>query len=243
MNQRIDWPWFVMSQMGFGIVAGLWCRGRNACDLAAPSLRRSRRHRGARRHGRERRRGRDGDEALTLHSRCVRAILAVLLAWRCSNSPGRPGPDSEVIPPRRDTGLQHFSTRRIARHAMARRARAERRSRSAIPCSSRSPTMRPFAASRTNGVPGTPMPAFATRARGHAHRQTDRRHSCGNPLLGEARSLSGASPPALCRCRLLAIPRRGAEVYATYCSSCHGPEDAEAEGQLHCGWLVPGPGE
>ena len=45
----------------------------------------------------------------------------------------------------------------------------------------------------------------------------------GNPLLGEARSVRDTSLPPYAA-EAPGDPTRGAEVYATYCSSCHGPD-------------------
>ena len=45
LNQRIDWLWFVISQIGFGIVAGIVVsRQERMRYMAIPSLRGPRRH-------------------------------------------------------------------------------------------------------------------------------------------------------------------------------------------------------
>ena len=45
----------------------------------------------------------------------------LLVCAACSNSPGRPGPHSEVIAPKRDRGLQSPLRARTARDVMVRR--------------------------------------------------------------------------------------------------------------------------
>ena len=74
-----------------------------------------------------------------------------------------------------------------------------------------------------NGVPGTPMPAFAQSAGGML---TDQQIDA---IVGGIRSWAkpgpiGGESPALHIRRSPGDPRHGAEVYATYCSACHGPD-------------------
>ena len=74
----------------------------------------------------------------------------------------------------------------------------------------------------SNGVPGTPMPAFAQSAGGML---TDEQidilvrgiRSWARPDL-----LRDANPPPYAA-QTPGDPQRGAEVYATFCSACHGP--------------------
>jgi mono/diheme cytochrome c family protein len=74
-----------------------------------------------------------------------------------------------------------------------------------------------------NGVPGTPMPAFA--------------HSAGGMLTDQqidaiVSGLRSWAQPDLLRGDVLppyttpvpGDPRHGADVYSTYCSACHGPD-------------------
>ena len=94
------------------------------------------------------------------------------------------------------------------------------------------------------GVPGTPMPAFAQSAGGMLTDEQIDAIVSGIRSLGEARrsratrSLPPYAAPAP------GDPTRGADVYATYCSSCHGPDGrGGSEGQLHRGRLVSRSGE
>ena len=74
------------------------------------------------------------------------------------------------------------------------------------------------------GVPGTPMPAFAQSAGGMLTDQQIDAIVGGIRVLGEARRPPRRNSPALRCAGLQAIPGTGAEVYATYCSSCHGQD-------------------
>ena len=126
------------------------------------------------------------------------AILPVLMGVACSNSRGRPGPNSEVLPPREITDFHFLYAKNCAAcHG------PEGKDGAAIPLGdplflaiADDAVIRRIA---TTGVPGTPMPAFATSARGNAHRQTDRLTRYRNPLLGEARSRERHEPSSLCR--------------------------------------------
>ena len=74
-----------------------------------------------------------------------------------------------------------------------------------------------------NGVPGTPMPAFAQSAGGMlTNKQID-------AIVGGIRSwakpdtVKGVALPPY-RAQTPGNAQHGAEVYATFCSACHGPE-------------------
>lgn len=73
----------------------------------------------------------------------------------------------------------------------------------------------------SNGVPGTPMPAFAQRAGGML---TDRQIDAivqGIRSWQKPDALADATPPPF-SAQSPGDPKRGADVYRTYCSSCHG---------------------
>jgi mono/diheme cytochrome c family protein len=76
----------------------------------------------------------------------------------------------------------------------------------------------------TNGVPGTPMPAFAQSAGGMlTDKQVDAivtgmRTRWANPDV-----LRDANPPSY-QAQASGDPVHGAAVYGTYCSSCHGSD-------------------
>jgi cytochrome c oxidase cbb3-type subunit III len=86
------------------------------------------------------------------------------------------------------------------------------------------------------GVPGTAMPAFAKSAGGTlTDEQIDilvrgiRARWARSGALGSATAPPYAAPPG--------DPRRGAQPYANYCASCHGPS---GEGGTHGGSIVDG---
>jgi mono/diheme cytochrome c family protein len=74
----------------------------------------------------------------------------------------------------------------------------------------------------TKGVPGTPMPAFSQGSGGIL---TDKQIEV---IVGGIRSMAkpgtvgGQLPPYTAQTP--GDPRHGAEVFSTYCSTCHGPE-------------------
>jgi mono/diheme cytochrome c family protein len=74
-----------------------------------------------------------------------------------------------------------------------------------------------------NGVPGTPMPAFAQSAGGLL---TDKQIDVlvhGIRSWADAKTLQGTSLPSYAALTA-GDPQRGADVFRTYCSSCHSPD-------------------
>jgi mono/diheme cytochrome c family protein len=75
----------------------------------------------------------------------------------------------------------------------------------------------------TKGIPGTSMPAFAVSAGGMlTEKQIDAIVGGIRKLWSSPDALRGASPPSYAA-SASGNAARGAEVYAIYCSSCHGP--------------------
>jgi cytochrome c oxidase cbb3-type subunit III len=149
-------------------------------------------------------------------------ILQVLLGVACSNSRGRPGPNAEVLPPREITDFHFLYAKNCAAcHG------PEGKDGAAI--SLGDPLFLAIADDAvirriaTTGVPGTPMPAFAASAGGML---TDKQIDAivtGIRSWAKPGHVSDTSlPPYVAEAP--GDPTRGAEVYVTYCSSCHGPD-------------------
>jgi mono/diheme cytochrome c family protein len=152
----------------------------------------------------------------------VLVVLAGLLCAACSQAPGRPVAGSQVIPPDQITDFKTL----YARNCAACHGR-EGKGGAAIPLSD--PIFLAIAddaairRTAANGVPGTPMPAFAQSAGGML---TDRQIDA---IVGGIRSW--AQPDLVRNVSLppystlvAGDPHHGADVYATYCSVCHGPD-------------------
>lgn len=152
----------------------------------------------------------------------VLAMVTGVLCAACSYAPGRPAAGSEVIPPDQIMNFNILYSRNCAAcHGPGGRGGA------ATPLSdplflaiADDSAIRHTAA---NGVPGTPMPAFARSAGGML---TDQQidaivggiRSWAKPDLVRGENLPPYTTPAP------GDPRHGTQVYATYCSACHGPE-------------------
>jgi cytochrome c oxidase cbb3-type subunit 3 len=75
----------------------------------------------------------------------------------------------------------------------------------------------------SNGVPGTPMPAFAQNAGGML---TDKQIDAivqGIRSWARPGALGNQTPPPYAT-QVSGDPKRGADAYRTYCSSCHGAD-------------------
>jgi cytochrome c oxidase cbb3-type subunit 3 len=148
-------------------------------------------------------------------------LLAVLALMGCNSLPGRPEPGPEVVRP--DEVLD-FST--LYKQNCSGCHGAEGKGGPAVALSD--PVFLSLVNDQTfrkviaNGVPGTPMPAFARSAGGTlTDRQIDvlvqeSRASWANPGV-----LGGASPPPY-TASTPGDAGQGGEVYRTFCSSCHG---------------------
>ena len=154
--------------------------------------------------------------------RVIFVILAIgmLLACACSNSRGVPGTDSEVVPPsqvvdfnqlygQNCAGCHGVDGKGGAAIALANPVYLEIADNSVI------------RRTASNGVPGTPMPAFAQSAGGMlTERQIDAIVS-GIRSWAKPNAL-GDQPPPPYTAPAPGNPQRGAASYRTYCSSCHG---------------------
>jgi cytochrome c oxidase cbb3-type subunit III len=151
------------------------------------------------------------------------AILAVLMGGvACSNSRGRPGPDSEVLPPREITDFHFLYAKNCA-------ACHGPEGKDGVAVSLGDPLFLAIADDAvirriaTTGVPGYPMPAFATSAGGLLTDKQIDSIVTGIRSWAKPGHVADTSLPSYVA-EAPGDPTRGAEVYGTYCSSCHGPE-------------------
>jgi mono/diheme cytochrome c family protein len=145
-----------------------------------------------------------------------------IMACACNNSPGRPGPESEVIPPDRVLEFDVLYANNCAGcHGSHGNGGA------AVPLSD--PVFLAIAddaairRTAANGVPGTPMPAFARSAGGMLTDEQIDAIVSGIRSWAKPHSLDGVTLPAYTE-QGAGDPDKGADVYAIYCSGCHGPD-------------------
>jgi len=154
--------------------------------------------------------------------RVFASIAGVLVFAGCNNLPGRPGPGPKVINP---AELLDFDT--LVRQNCSGCHGAEGKGGGAIAL--RDPVFLAIVPDTTlhsiiaKGVPGTQMPAFVQSEGGML---TDEQIDV---LVGGIRSwaqtgvLAAENLPPYQE-QTPGDPQRGAEVYTTFCSSCHGPD-------------------
>lgn len=154
--------------------------------------------------------------------RLIYLAFAIGACVGCSNSPGRPGPDSEVVPPAEILDFNVlFASNCSACHGRKGKGGA------AVPLSDHvflaiadDDAIRRTA---SKGVAGTLMPAFAQGAGGMlTEKQID---VIVNGIRSWAKpdGLRGVTLPPYA-VQPVGDPHRGSDVYATYCASCHGPD-------------------
>lgn len=155
--------------------------------------------------------------------RLAALVLGLSVCSACSRAPGQPEPDSKVLPP---SELTDFAVLYAANCAGCHGSQGKGGAAIALG----DPVYLAIADDTTltrvthDGVPGTAMPAFARSAGGLL---TDAQVSA---LVRGIRAswarpgvLHGSTPPPYAT-RSPGDPRRGRQVYAVYCASCHGPE-------------------
>jgi len=150
------------------------------------------------------------------------SIVAIFACVACNSSPGRPGPGSEVIPPDQ---IVDFSILYGQNCAGCHGAGGNGGAAIAL----RDPVFLAIGddlairKATSNGVRGTAMPAFAQSAGGMlTDKQIDAIVS-GIRSWAQSGSLRGANPPPY-EAKTPGNAQHGAEVYQTFCSSCHGPD-------------------
>lgn len=151
------------------------------------------------------------------------ALLTTMACGTRGRAPGRPRADSQVVPPTKIVDFNLLYSRNCAGCHGA-------NGKGGAAMGLADPVYLAIADDATilqitaQGVPGTAMPAFSQHSGGML---TDDQV---NAIAGGMRShwakpdaLRGSDPPPY-RALSPGDPRRGANVYGTYCSSCHGAE-------------------
>jgi cytochrome c oxidase cbb3-type subunit 3 len=150
------------------------------------------------------------------------AAFAVLACAACNNSPGRPAIGAEILPPDQ---IVEFNVLYEQNCAGCHGTRGSGGAAIAL----RDPVFLAIADdaairhASANGVRGTAMPAFAQSAGGMlTDKQIDVLVS-GIRSWAQSGLISGANPPPYVA-QTSGDPQRGADVYQTFCSSCHGSD-------------------
>ena len=150
------------------------------------------------------------------------SALTVLACAACNSSPGHPGTGSEVIPPDQVVEFNVLYGQNCAGcHGTSGNGGATIALRDPVFLTIADDAVVRRAAA--NGVRGTAMPAFAQSAGGML---TDKQIDAlvrGIRSWAQSGLLPGANPPPYAA-QTPGDPQRGAEVYQTFCSSCHGPD-------------------
>jgi cytochrome c oxidase cbb3-type subunit 3 len=150
------------------------------------------------------------------------SLFAATACIGCNSSPGKPGPDSEVMPPDQimEFNILYAGSCAGCHGSNGKGGAAVSLSDPVFLAIADDAAIRRAAA---NGVPGTPMPAFAQSAGGMlTEKQIDAIVS-GIRSWAKSNSLRGVSPPPYAG-QGAGDSHKGAEVYAIYCSACHGPD-------------------
>jgi mono/diheme cytochrome c family protein len=147
-------------------------------------------------------------------------LFAVAVCVACSNSSGRPRPDSAVVPPAEIVNFSVLYSQNCAGcHGVdGKGGAATALANPVLLAIADDKIIRHIAA---NGVPGTPMPAFAQSAGGMlTDKQID---ALVRGIRSWAKSdVFGDQTPPPYAAQIPGDPHRGADAYQKYCSSCHG---------------------
>ena len=157
-----------------------------------------------------------------MNCQAIGSALAILTVAGCAacSSPGRPAPDSAVVPPNEIVNFSVLYTQNCAgcHGEDGRGGAAIALANPVVLAIADDKVIRRTAA---NGVPGTPMPAFAQSAGGML---TDKQIDTlvqGIRSWAKPDALGNQTPPPYVA-QAPGDPQRGASVYRTYCASCHG---------------------
>ncbi len=150
----------------------------------------------------------------------ILASVALLACLACSDPPGRSGAEPPVSPPSQMMDFNVLYAKNCAGcHG------ADGKGGAAVPLAD--PVFLAIAddaairRTATNGVRGTPMSAFAQSAGGMLTDQQMDALVQGIRSWAKPDALAGTIPPSYVA-KSAGDAQRGADVYRTYCSSCHG---------------------
>lgn len=150
------------------------------------------------------------------------AMIAMVLCAACNSSPGRPAADSADIRPDQIVDFVVLYNQNCAAcHGSNGRGGAAIALGDPVFLAIADDAT--FRQTITNGVPGTPMPAFAGSAGGMLTNKQIDAMVRGIRSWAKPDKLGNATPPPYAT-KVAGDAHLGAAVYATYCSSCHGPE-------------------
>lgn len=149
-------------------------------------------------------------------------LVALLVCVACSSSPGRPAPDSIAVRPDQivDPAVLYGQNCAACHGSNGKGGAAIALGDPVFLATADDAAIRQTIA---NGVAGTPMPPFAETAGGML---TDKQIDAivrGIRSWAKPDALRNVTPPPYST-KVDGDPHRGATVYATYCSSCHGPD-------------------
>jgi cytochrome c oxidase cbb3-type subunit 3 len=148
------------------------------------------------------------------------AIVAVIVSVACNRAPGRPRTDSAVVPPNEIVTFSVLYRQNCAGcHGLEGKGGAAIALANPVFLAIADDTAIRRTAAR--GVSGTPMPAFAQSAGGML---TDKQIDAlvrGIRTWAKPDTFPDTNPPPYTAASP-GNPQRGAAVYQTYCSSCHG---------------------
>ena len=147
-------------------------------------------------------------------------IVALLACAACSSSPGVHRPELAVVPPSEIVDFNALYGQNCAGcHGVDGKGGAAAALANPVFLAIADDTVIHRIAS--NGVSGTPMPAFARSAGGMLTEKQIDALVPGIRSWAKPNALGGQTPPPY-RAAAPGDPQRGADAYRTYCSSCHG---------------------
>jgi cytochrome c oxidase cbb3-type subunit III len=148
------------------------------------------------------------------------AILSLLACAACSSLPGIHRPELAVVPPSEVVDFSALYGQNCAGcHGVAGKGGAAIALANPVFLAIADDTVIRRIAS--NGVPGTPMPAFAQTAGGMLTEKQIDALATGIRSWAKPNTLGDQTPPPYIAAAP-GDPERGADAYRTYCSSCHG---------------------